>query len=237
MVAEGLARRALAGLLVAEALLAVLHAGVANFPVPPLLQEFGNLGYEGNLGTWFASTQWAALAFVLLLLWLREGGLWLLLAAGALFLSADEAATIHERLGVLVQGAVSTADRGTLLGWLRLEYRSYYWLLLYVPLAVPAAAVVAVWLGRRMPRHRGMLLAGIALFFAGAVGLDFVEGWKNSRTLEPMEVGGALWDLVLLEEVLELAGVSLVLAACAERCAGRLAPCERGNSASGPRNQ
>lgn len=230
MVADGLARRLLIGLVMVEAGLAVLHAGVTLPGTPPELLDFGSLKYETSLGTWFSSLQFAALAAVLFALWRREGGMWLLLAVGALFLSADEAASIHERLGSLVKHAVSRGVPGTFTGWLRLEYRSYYWLLLYLPLAVPAALVVARFLWVRLESHRRAVVWGIAIFFVGAAGLDFLEGLVGNDDHGPLPFGPVLVDVILLEEVLEMLGVSLVLAAVAEHAARRFAGFREGDT-------
>lgn len=232
MVAEGLARRTVVALFLCEALLSALHAGVANnADIPRGFVEFGHLDSETSLATWFSSMQFAALALVLFALWRREGGLWLLLAAGALFLSADEAAGIHEKFGSLVRHEVSRGVPGTFRGWLRLEYPSYYWALLYVPLAVPAAAVVARFLWIRLERHRSAILWGIGIFFAGAVGLDFLEGWLGTEAHGPLQAGSLLVDVVVLEEVLEMLGVTLVLAACLEHAARRFGLPEGGDPA------
>lgn len=237
MVADGLARRLAVALLAFEALLAVLHAWVCSTPdVPPMLLEFGHLNSEGGLGTWFSSLQFAALAAALYALWTREAGLWLALAAGALFLSADEAASIHERLGSVVSYVVSRGTPDTALGWVRVNYHSYYWLLLYVPLALPAAGVVARFLWTRLERHRRAMLCGIGIFFLGAVLLDFLEGRFGPADHGPLLVGPVLVDVVLLEEVLEMFGVSLVLAACLEHAVRRFDPTREGNTALACRN-
>lgn len=232
MVADGLARRLLVGLVLVEAGLAVLHACVTLPGTPHELLDFGSLKYETSLGTWFSSLQFAALAALLFALWRLEGGLWLLLAVGALFLSADEAAGIHERLGTLVKHAVSRGVPGTFAGWLRLEYRSYYWHLLYLPVAVPAALILARYLWVALERHRRAVLWGIAIFFAGATVLDFLEGQVGSEDHGPLALGPLLVDVILLEEVLEMLGVSLVLAAVAEHVARRFETFREGNTPS-----
>lgn len=230
MVADGLARRLLVGLVLVEAGLAVLHACVTLPGTPRELLDFGSLKFEASLGTWFASTQFAALAAVLFALWRLEGGLWLVLAAGALFLSADEAAGIHESVGTLVKHAVSRGVPGTFTGWLRLEYRSYYWHLVYLPLAVPAALIVARFLWVELEQNRRAVLFGIGIFFVGATGLDFLEGWIGSDDHGPIALGPLLVDVILLEEILEMLGVSLVLAAVAEHAARILAKWRGGNT-------
>lgn len=237
---RSLATRATALLVGAILALAGLHSTVEawRWHLHPSIREFANLGFEANLGTWFSSTQLAALAAVLLALRALElhrtpgspkARWWLFLAAGALFLSADETGRIHEMVGNLVAQAIREAEPGSLLAWPGTWYRSYAWELAYLPVALPAAVLALRFLHRELGDLGRWPLLGVAVFLLGAVGLDMLEGWTGQERFGTvrLETDGAVLpvDVLLVEETLEMLGVTLVLSAClhhAARVAGRL---------------
>lgn len=225
-----LAVRATWLLVLADLALGLLHLYGRSLAPGEFANEFkvfADLDREAGLGTWFASTQWATLAALLFALYLLEkhlqpgrGGtfVWAFLAAGALFLSADEGASIHELAGSLFVWLAHNSPRGSLGDWLLANYRSYYWALLYVPVALPAAVLVLRFLWLRLGRLRWWPFLGMTIFLVGAVVLDGLEGRFGDAQHGPipLALGPWIWkmDLPLLEELFELLGVTMVVAAC-----------------------
>jgi|GEM_PF-2122337 len=214
-------------LLTIHLFLALLHIGATwqdDGTLPGRVIRFFHLDREGNLPTWFASTQIFCLALAFAGLWYLErspGGagrgkwLWLICAAGALFLSLDEGAAFHEMLGTLLGLLFSNAPEGSWLHSLK-DFPSYYWLLLYTPLVLPLALVLLVFVTRRVGRNRYLLFLGGLLFVTGAVGLDYLEGRygvEGHKGLPmPLGDGQILFDVFLVEELLELSGIAFILA-------------------------
>lgn len=152
------------------------------------------LALEQNPSTWFSAAQ-LALATVLALA-VAEGRPdavnWRTVAGVLAFLSLDEVATIHERLGGLpvVPGIGSRAWAGAGL----LLVAAVTWRLL-------------PWVVRIGGPLRFALLAGGALFVAGAVGFEVLAGdWRVAHGED-----GIYWALTTAEENLELLGVFVVV--------------------------
>jgi len=105
-----------------EALIVLCHIlFAALFPFHNSVALFFNLNEEGNLPAWFSAIQLYSVAILLFMFFWgkREQGdfSWgvLLGAAGFLFLSVDEGAKVHERVGtiidaIVVGGATSIQD-------------------------------------------------------------------------------------------------------------------------------
>lgn len=196
----------------------------------PDFLAYASLRSEGNLGTWFSSMQFAALGAVLFGLWRldrrdRSAGsfLWLPLAAGAFFLSADEAAMLHEQAGSLALSAAAHAAQGSLLQRSSQDYASFYMSLVYLPVALPAAFVVVRFLWTRLGPYRHLPWLGVALFFLGAVVLDAWEARKVEVAPRLSHLAMQPMGLPFLEEMLEMLGVTVVLAACLLHAADRAA--------------
>ncbi len=171
------------------------------------LRNYFEVDNEGNLPAWWNSFMLLSAATLLFYAaalwkwagrkrWWRWSGLGLMFAA----MSLDEATRLHERLARLYR---------ILLGEAPLEH--YTWLMLGVPVAV-GAVVFLLAMVYGMPRlPRNLLIAGLAVFFSGAVGVEALQ------VLTMDYIGGqyswphfALWHI---EELLEKLGSSLLVAA------------------------
>jgi len=211
--------------LIAIAILGTLHA-VITWAQPGAFPESAvslvHVDREGNLPTWFSTTQWAVLGMSIAAIAIvaeRAGRarsrtwMWWCCALGAFGLSADEGAAIHEHAGSLFQRAVGS-DPSSPLHFL-LGFPSYYWMLVYAPLAVPAVAILVVFLWRELGSARRTALLGIFVYLCAAVGLDFIEGHygnsEHSRMLVSVFSHPFRFDIFLVEEVLEMLGVTLVI--------------------------
>lgn len=216
-----------------QTFLAVLHITVAwqdDGALPGRLTRFVDMDREGNLPTWFASTQFLCLGAAFFCLYLldrsrpspRRHWLWGICAVGAVMLSLDEGAALHELLGTLLGLAFAQASDGTWLNDLE-DFPSYYWVLIYVPFVLPLAVFLVVSVAKRIGNNRYLLFAGGLLYVSGALVLDFLEGryGDSNHTGLPIVLNGQpyLLDIFLIEEMLEMFGVTLVLSAIVQHAA------------------
>jgi hypothetical protein len=166
-----------------------------------IVDLFVSLDQEGGLPMWFSVVLLAITGLVAVDL----GGAdrpgrraWLSLGAVMLFLSADEAATIHERIGSALEHNVA--------GMADLPFHA--WVLVYLPLALLVLALFVPHL-RSLPTpvRRRIVLAG-ALYVVGAAGLEIAVG------LAVPDDGSAFVAtqiFALGEEVLEMAAAAILL--------------------------
>lgn len=161
---------------------------------------------ESNFPAWFSSLLLAAAALATLLAaadarrgrpFVRH---WALLGVVFTYLSLDEAATIHERIGSLLR------DRYDLSGPL------------YYAGIIPALALVAVvapgyirFVAHLEPTVRRMVVGAAALYVGGAAGVESLTGWWVDAHPGPRTI--ALEVVATIEENLEMLGVILFLAA------------------------
>lgn len=200
-------RRLVATVLVLDLLILLAYAADTALGHPVgVLESFFDLDREQNLPTWWSSAKLLAAGLVLGAAFLLRRGAdgtraWLLAAAAvvAMGLSLDETALLHERLGIIVL----PYDRreGTLFA------EGGAWMMLLVPAAIVGPAVL--WrLGlrdylRAAPVAAVRMGLGLALFVAGAAGVELLRGVSVGAWWHPLQV--------LLEEGLEFLGATLIL--------------------------
>jgi len=167
-----------------------------------------NLGDDLSIPSWFSSTQLAALgATFLLAIHSRHSlsrvpvRLLALFALGAFYLSVDEGAGIHER----VTRATSEAD----LTWLQFRGNHGGWIAIYAVLALVVILFAARLLRLLWSQHRheaSIAVIGMGMYLAGGVAIEIVgyEIAAGEQTAVDTVLVGA-------EELLEMAGVSVVL--------------------------
>jgi hypothetical protein len=188
--------------------LLIAGAAIVSFLIDADL-EMLKVGEESNLPTWYSASQLFTVALILAALAYRDSSgpslrSRMLVAVPGLFffLSLDEIAMIHERLGIWLQ----ELGVGT-------EMRTTPWMLIFVPLvaAVGGIALWSLWPYLRKRRNVVVLgLLGVALFGVSAVGLEFIanstpEGGYQQKALGFAEEYGEmlagsllLWSAVLL---------------------------------------
>lgn len=169
-----------------------------------------DVGNEGNLPTWWNTALLvasAALCAAVSAMHRFTGGrrwaAWASLALITGLLSLDEASGLHERLRHLADLVIP--DHGF----------TFAWLVVGIPLAL-AVLVIAALLARRLVRPaRRLFLGGLLVLLAGAVGLETTNDLLvRAQGGEIPEGGTLLFHVVYhLEELLELVGASLMLAA------------------------
>ena len=127
--------------------------------------ELFSVDKEGSLPTWWAVVLLASVGGLTLLVAsnrksasLIEKFAWLMLAAGFIFLSADEACMLHERIGskVQLQGSLHHAR----------------WIFLWLPPAVLIGGAVLFCLWRASKRLVLGITLGAIIFLSGAVGTE-----------------------------------------------------------------
>jgi hypothetical protein len=194
------------------------------------IRRLCNIAREDGLATWFQVSQ-TLLAGITL--WIirdlcRKAGKpkktvigWGVLAGFFIFMSADDGAKIHERIGTAF-GTIFAADRpetADTFGSRLIEiFPSYNWQLVVLPFFIALGLFMIWFLWREIPRGRLLLLAAVACF-AVAVGLDFMEGlapFHPANLFTRLQTSFA-WseDAVShfaksLEEFLEMLGISLL---------------------------
>ena len=158
-------------------------------PLSPVRRLF-NIAREDSLATWFASVQTLAVGLTAALLAaaarrtdasrFRRAG-WTIVAVFFLFMAADDAAEIHERMGSAFKAAVAPAVEGAAgssVGQALLDaYPSYPWQLVVGPLFAAVGVFMLVFFWKAFPGRRARIMLGSAFaLYAFALGLDFVEG-------------------------------------------------------------
>jgi hypothetical protein len=198
------------------------------------IQRLCNIAREDGLAAWFMTSQTLVAAMVLwLLYWLsrnreepntfyRRG--WLVLALFFTYMSADDGAQIHERMGTMIEDMLEKAsmagETSALAQWLEI-FPSYEWQFLLPFFALMGLYVLYfLWKVLGFGRPLLMVLAAFSCFTVAVV-LDFIEGMEAGH---PLNVYSWLKQAYLLEnytvdhfakaleEFLEMLGISLFLA-------------------------
>jgi hypothetical protein len=149
------------------------------------VQGLFNVAREDSLASWVGTSQtWlVGVTLVVIAAIERAAGAtagrtagWLVLAASFCYMSADDGASIHERLGTASAELAEGSGAGALHGILE-RFPSYEWQVVVLPLFGLFGLFVLVFLWRELTSGtaRALVVAAI-LCFVLAVGLDFMEG-------------------------------------------------------------
>jgi hypothetical protein len=194
------------------------------------LRRIFNITREDGLATWFMVVQTFCAGMVLALIAVvhrcrganfARTAAWTLLSVFFVYMSADDGAEIHERLGSAFKATAREAESGTLVkaqSW----YPSYDWQLIVLPFLAGAGLLMLGFLLRVFSTtSKRIVLFAAPLIMALAIGLDFFEGldashplnlhaWlQNSYTLTSYTVSHFS---KALEEFLEMCSIALLLA-------------------------
>ncbi|MDA0989140.1 MAG: hypothetical protein O3A51_00120 [Verrucomicrobia bacterium] len=167
-------KRSLMILLIGDVILLVLHVCFGWSVI--------NLDEEGNLSAWYSSAKLLSLAILATWIWAadcRYAGRWhwpwLLVALIFLGLSADETASLHERLARLVmqESSAGLDLRETVLGGDTAK-DSYAWVILLSPFILAVTLFFGVFFVKRLLTCRLSLVTAISAlaFFLLAVALE-----------------------------------------------------------------
>lgn len=161
-----------------------------------------NVGLEESFGTWVSTTLSliagvAALCIAYRAKVIDEGWLgWAVIGLFFIFISFDDAAKFHERLGTAVRVKVERATETELQSW----FPSWGWQIYVAPFFAAMGAYLAWFLWRVLPL-RLCLFSLLGLTCMGvAVGMDFLEGvfYRQADDVGHLSI--------LTEEVLEMFG-------------------------------
>lgn len=172
------------------------------FPTPSVtLNRALNLDGENTLVVWFSSSQLLFLAAAAYFAFRKDGSKsWLLLAAGFLYLSIDETATLHESFGAAAYKDLISEN-----------YRSGDWMTLF---AVPFALAVVLIIRKLLEIRRVSRLSfrfgilGLTLW-AAVLGFEVIDSNFKELSLSYPEM--LCHPLQIAEEFCELAGATSLL--------------------------
>ncbi len=202
------------------AVLAVAHVVMQSVRYHVGLNEFYGLvrlfdmGVEANLPTFFSAFQLLIASLLLAVIGLvrRQAGdsraaQWLLLALIFLLLALDESAGIHE---------LSVRPFRDFAPWLATGIFYWAWVLPAMVLVAWVAWRFAGFVFNYLPQDtRRHTVLGAALFVGGAVGVEMPE----ARYVEQHGMDNFVYGMfVLVEEVLEMAGVLVFLTGVMKYC-------------------
>lgn len=203
------ANKLLAGLVLFELCLVSIFAvhKLLGSPIEIISSSF-NPASEGNIPAWFSSVQLFLIGLPFLLKswqldpdYLPSPRFLRMVAVGFVFLSADEAASIHEGLTRLLKP----------VEWVpRFKGDHGIWVFIYLPIGLilflaTFRQLAALW---HRYRHATFMMAiGMGIFLLGAVGLEII-GYQFLRSgWTPVLYKAS----VVLEEFLEMSGASIIL--------------------------
>jgi len=192
------------------------------------VRSFWNIAREGGIASWFAITQtWmlgltAALLFVLVS---ADGGTrgrrlgWAVIALFLLYMSMDDGARFHERVGSSVRAVIQgpeAEDAGRQIGF----FPSYTWQLVFLPIFAAFGLFLMGFLYTELKASRDKLTVVCAIgLLVVAVIADFFEGltpdhslnlhtWISTSTGFPFK--GVVHYSKSLEETLEMLAMTLL---------------------------
>lgn len=163
---------------------------------------------ENNLPTWYQSMTLALSSFLLVSLALirrhvgaRDVWFWTVLAVGFLYMSADEAVSIHEHLTDILR--TFTHMHG----------------IFYFAWVVPGLAVVGTVgllslnaLYRMPSKYRYLLMASGFIYVMGIIGLEMIGGKYYEFHLEGEQTMNMTYNLITtVEEVFEMSGIAMFI--------------------------
>lgn len=219
-------RRVIIGCLVVEFILVALDLGLnySRLIDSSSLRKIFNLAHENSLATWFAVLQMAGAGLVLLMLCFiethqkgfRSSRGWGILAIIYLYLSADDAAKIHERVGSKVARILEDNSPTSLLGSWGEYFPSYPWQWVFAPIFGVMGLYIALFLWQKLStRKLKVIILSAFSCWALAIGIDFLEGQERlfdflatEWSLKPYTVSH---PFLMLEEFLEMLGATLFL--------------------------
>ena len=152
------------------------------------IKEIFGITFEKTLGNWFSSSLFLFASLLLALISLKEDFklhpikkiAWLIFTLLFFYLSADDGAKIHERVGNILGDYVDTQLSSSEVGVVAQilgGFPSYYWQIVYLPIlgTFGAGLFLFLWEEARAAKAR-LLLVGAFGSYALAIAMDYLEG-------------------------------------------------------------
>jgi len=190
------------------------------------IQKLFDITREGNIPTWFASTQALLIAFCAFILGFYHRTnketkafiIWLLIGLFFFIIAVDDAARIHERIGSLFGHSMRQIEDNSQLAEKALNFPSYFWQLVFVPFLGLCSLMMFFFFIREMKGFDLLLVfcLGIGCYVI-AVCLDYIDGLSHPYA---SLVGNSSLDeddfkhlSRAIEEFIEMFGTTLILTA------------------------
>ena len=180
-------------------------ASPATHRLRAMILRLFDLDRELNLPTWYSSVALLLCAVLLAVVASTERSRhgrharhWAALSCIFLLLSIDEGASLHEGLGHALLGFIGPVS----------DYLKWFGVVPLLALAVAVAVAFARVLLELPLRERTLLLVSGTLYVGGAAGVEMLSAKQAALygTRNP-----AYWSYILVEETLEMVGISLFL--------------------------
>lgn len=207
-----------------EVLLVILDATINYNKVIPIgaIRRFCNLAREDGFGTWFASTQALLVGLTAISIHFvqktnsKKSHIgWLIIGLFFIYLAADDAALIHERVGTTLNRLMNDPDSA--LSFLR-SFPTYTWHIIFFPVFGGFGLFLLFFLMKELnTKHlRFMIFLALSLYTL-AVGIDFLEGFSDGEYFRKatnfLSPKGTQHFAKVFEEFLEMLGTTYFLTA------------------------
>ena len=143
-----------------------------------LLRVLFDFELDSNITTWYSSVTLFISSLILLTIAIVKKGIadpfalhWQFLSVIFAFLSLDEVAMIHERMGEILE----TLSPVEFDGWLYFQ-----WVLIGLPVTLVVGFAYAKFLLHLPARTRNLIILAGGLFIGGALGLEILAGYQES---------------------------------------------------------
>jgi len=201
------ARKLVISLILFEVFLAVVYL-IEIERISWTIGSMFNLDGETTIPAWFSSMQLLLIGILFL-----SSGSWpqrhlivfphflFIVGIGFIFLSMDEAATIHEKINHILKS----------IEWIP-SFKGGHgiWILVYLSIAIALSVIggrTIISFFKVYSRYAVIMLLGATIFLIGAVGLEIIS-YQYLRVAEHSHI----YKLeVALEELFEMAGASIIL--------------------------
>ena len=188
--------------------------------------ELVDITLEGNLPTWFSSTQ---LLFAGLCAYFiakqrsvenkkHKANSWFVIAGFFAYMGIDDASQLHERVATITADVFLDSNAGFFLIDVVKDFPSYYWLVIVLPIFAALGLFMLFFLLKEFETKEVMRLFLIGIgFYVAAVGLDYFDGIESyydsivEDTL--LTFGDARHISRAIEEFIEMVGTTFIVVA------------------------
>lgn len=185
------------------------------------LRKIFNIAREQSLGTWFSVVQMSLVglvSFFISILCRVKGSIyasigWFVLSFIFLYLSVDDAAKVHERVGTYLEYLYEEDSTG-FIGSLVNSFPSYAWQLFLFPMFFSMGVFILVFLWKQLSTKalKMLLIAGFCCW-GGAFIIDYIEGkevlFEQLADYWNVKKYTVSHPFLMLEEFLEMFGTTL----------------------------